>query len=161
MESLRGTNGTGDALNACFNVGKAHEEVENYDLISLVMLHLGSETGENYSGILKLLGTLFTSDATVEEKKQVLQDEFHIPMTRTIEQEVSSMGGSFYEAALARRENRGYERGIERGIESSQLASIQSLMKNTGWAFEKAAATLDIPHEQWNHYAEQMEREMR
>ena len=139
-------------------VGDGHEPVENYDLISLVMIHLGSENNENYSGILRLLGTLFTSGATVEEKKQVLQNEFHIPMTRAIEKEVSSMGGSFFEAAIARGEKRGEDRGYERGVENSQLASIRSLMKNTGWAFEKAVITLDIPHEQWQNYAAQMER---
>ena len=68
------------------------------------------------------------------------------------------MGGSFFEAAIARGEKRGEDRGYERGVENSQLASIRSLMKNTGWAFEKAVITLDIPHEQWQNYAAQMER---
>ena len=84
-------------------VGNGNEPEENYDLISLVMIHLGNETGENYSGVLKLLGTLFTSGATVEAKKQILQDEFNIPMTRTIEKEVSSMGGSFFRCGCSEK----------------------------------------------------------
>ena len=135
-------------------VGKAHEEVENYDLITLVMIHLGSETGENYSGVLRLLGTLFTSGATVKAKKQILQDEFDIPMTRTIEKEVSSMGGSFFDAAIARGENRGYERGVEQGL----LFSAQRMVKNLGLPFEKAMSTLEVPQEQWKNYAAQMEQ---
>lgn len=139
-------------------VGKAHEEVENYDLITLVMIHLGNETGENYSGVLKLLGTLFTANATVDEKKRILQDEFYIPMTWTIEKEVSSMGGSFYEAALARRESQGYDRGIQRGVEQGLLFSAQRLVKNLGLPFEKAMTTLEIPQEQWKNYSAQMEQ---
>ena len=141
-------------MTECSLVGNGHEPEENYDLISLVMIHLGNETGENYSGVLKLLGTLFTSGATVEAKKQILQDEFDIPMTRTIEKEVSSMGGSFYEAALARRENQGYDRGVEQGL----LFSAQRMVKNLGLPFEKAMSTLEVPQEQWNNYAAQMEQ---
>ena len=147
-------------------VGKAHEEVDNYDLITLVMIHLGSETGENYSGVLKLLGTLFTSGATVAAKKQILQDEFDIPMTRTIEKEVSSMGGSFFEAAVARRANESFERGMQRGmqqgiqqgVEQGLLFSAQRLVKNLGLPFEKAMSTLEVPQEQWKNYAAQMEQ---
>ena len=137
-------------------IGKAHEKVENYDLITLVMIHLGNETGENYSGVLKLLGTLFTLGATVEAKKQILQDEFDIPMTRTIEKEVSSMGGSFFDAAVARRASESFEQGIQRGVEQGLLFSAQRMVKNLGLPFEKAMSTLEVPQEQWKNYAAQM-----
>ena len=133
-------------------VGDNHEAVEDYDLLSLVLLYLGTETGENYHGVLKLLGTLLTSDATVDEKKQILQDEFHIPMTQTMEKEVSFMGRSLYEAAVERRVNKGYAQGIEQGI----LLSAQRLVKNAGWPFEKAMSTLEVPQEQWKSYSEQL-----
>ena len=110
-------------------IGSDREPVENYDLISLVMIHLGSEKGDNYSGVLKLLGTLFTAKVTLEEKKQILQDEYGIPMTRTIEKEVSSMGGSFYEAALARRWSDGVEQGMKQGIEQGILVSARQFIK--------------------------------
>ena len=137
-------------------IGNDKEPVENYDLLSLVMIHLGSENSDNYSGVLKLLGTLFTSGATAEVKKQILQDEFDIPMTQTIEKEVSSMGGSFFEAALARRANEIFEQGVEQGL----LFSAQRLIKKEGWPFDKAMTLLDVPHEQWKNYAEQMEQRM-
>ena len=72
------------------------------------------------------------------------------------------MGGSFYEAAIARGENRGYERGIQRGmqqgIEQGLLFSAQRMVKNLGLPFEKAMSTLEVPQEQWNNYAAQMEQ---
>ena len=33
-------------------VGEAKEEVQNYDLMSAVMICLGEETGKNYGGLL-------------------------------------------------------------------------------------------------------------
>ena len=58
------------------------------------------------------------------------------------------------------------QEGIEIGIQQGQIqgriqgkiqgqiASIKTLVKNTGWPVEKALSTLDIPHDQWNHYSE-------
>lgn len=134
-------------------VGDNHEAVEDYDLLSLVLLYLGTETGENYHGVLKLLGTLLTSDATVEQKKQILQDEFHIPMTQTMEKEVSFMGRSLYEAAVERRVRReasqsyqkGMELGINQGYENGVLASIHNLMESMNWTAEEAMTALRVP----------------
>ena len=124
-------------------IGDDHEAIENYDLITLVMVHLGSEGGENYNGVLKLLGTLLTSNSSVDEKKRVLQEEFHIPMTQTIDREVSRVS-TFLQTVEAR--------GVEKGI----LMSVKSLMNNTGWPFEKAISTLNVPQDQWKNYSEQM-----
>ena len=66
------------------------------------------------------------------------------------------MGGSFFEAALARRANEIFEQGVEQGL----LFSAQRLIKKEGWPFDKAMTLLDVPHEQWKNYAEQMEQRM-
>ena len=95
-------------------VGDDHEPAENYDLTTLVMVHLGAEGGKNYDGVLKLLGTLLTSNSSAEEKKRVLQDEFHIPMTQTIDREVSRVS-TFLQTVEARGEARGIQKGIQQG----------------------------------------------
>ena len=70
------------------------------------------------------------------------------------------MGGSFFEAALARRANEIFEQGVEQGVEQGLLFSAQRLIKKEGWPFDKAMTLLDVPHEQWKNYAEQMEQRM-
>ena len=129
-------------------VGEDHEAIENYDLITLVMVHLGAEGEKNYDGVLKLLGTLLTSDSSVDEKKRVLQEEFHIPMTQTIDREVSKVS-TFLQSVEARGIQKGHDQGYEEGI----LNSLKLLIKNTGWSAEKAMMTLEIPQSQRETYA--------
>ena len=132
-------------------VGEDHEAVENYDLITLVMIHLGAEDGKNYNGVLKLLGTLLTSNSSLNEKERVLKDEFHIPMTRTINREVSLVS-TFLQSV----EERGVQKGHDQGYEEGILNSLKLLIKNTGWPAEKAMITLEIPQNQRKKYADMM-----
>ena len=126
-------------------IGKDHEPIENYDLISLVMIHLGKKDDEGNEGLLRLLSTLLSSEVTVDEKKQVLEDEFQIPMTQSMDKEVSLLCNLSQDIE---------DRGIEKGI----LRSIEGLMDNTGWPFEKALSTLNVPKEHWKRYSEQIKR---
>ena len=41
-------------------VGHAREQVKNYDLLTAVLVGLGKLDGENYDGVLKMLGALFS-----------------------------------------------------------------------------------------------------
>ena len=132
-------------------VGAFREPEQNYDLISMVTICLGNKDAGNYDGILKLLGTLLTSDATADEKKRVLEDEFDIPMTQEINEEVSYVGDLWRGV-----EERGIQKGIQRGYQNGQIADVRNLMRNTGWPFERAVSTLNIPKEQWKSYSEQL-----
>lgn len=72
-------------------IGNVKEPVRNYDLMSAVMLCLGGAEGKDYDGVLKLLDVLLSSETEIAEKRQVLQDDFGIPMTETLEAEVQAM----------------------------------------------------------------------
>lgn len=65
------------------------EKAKNYDLMTIIMICLGKEKGENYAGILKLLEVLLSYQKKPEEKKRILQDDFDIKMTKELESEVS------------------------------------------------------------------------
>lgn len=69
-------------------IGSVQEPTRDYDLLSVVMLCLGGADGKNYGGILKLLDVLLSGAAGGAEEKQILQNEFDIPMTETLESEV-------------------------------------------------------------------------
>jgi len=115
-------------------VGGVKEPVRDYDLLNVVMLCLGG--GDDCDGVFKLLDTLLSSEATVEERCRVLQDDFDIPMTQTLETEVRQMCNLSQGV-----EEKGRIKGRAEGI----LSSIRSLMANTGWTLEKAMEALGIP----------------
>lgn len=57
------------------------ETVRHYDLLTAVMICLGRPEDENYTGILKLLDVLLSSATAADDKRQILQEDFDIPMT--------------------------------------------------------------------------------
>lgn len=127
-------------------VGDVKEPVQHYDLMDVVVLCLGG--CEDSGGIFRLLGTLLSSKATVAEKRRVLQDEFDIPMTRTLETEVETMC-NLSQVVLEEGMERGMEKGLIKGRAEGRTegmaASIKNLMTNTGWTLEKAMEILGVP----------------
>ena len=117
-------------------VGDMREQAEDYDLLSLVMIGLGDANEKNYDGVLKLLSVLLSSKTAPAEKKQILQDEFHIPMTQTMDREVSLMC-NLSEGVWRDGEARGIEKGI--------LASLQNLMASMNLTIDEAMNALRIP----------------
>lgn len=63
-------------------VGQVPEQKENYDLLTVVMICLGRAGHHNYTGILKLLDVLLSSEKKAEEKKKILMGDFDIAMTK-------------------------------------------------------------------------------
>ena len=70
-------------------IGNVKEPIQNYDLMTAVMICLGSNSKEN--NVLRLLETLLSSKMESETKKHILQNEFDIKMTQTFDKEVSDM----------------------------------------------------------------------
>lgn len=116
-------------------IGHVKEPVRHYDLMSVVMVCLGGSDGENYDGILKLLDVLLSSKVGETEKRQVLQDEFDIPMTETLEAEVHQMC-NLSQGVM--------ELGRAEGRAEGLLASIRSLMASMGWSLEQAMDALRL-----------------
>lgn len=71
-------------------IGDVKEKNADYDLLTAVMICLGSSEDDKYTGILKLVDVLLSSEKEPEEKKKILQEDFHIKMTKTLESEVLS-----------------------------------------------------------------------
>lgn len=112
-------------------IGRVKEKKENYDLITVVMVCLGKANDNNYVGLLKMLDILLSSEKKPEEKKQILQDEFDIVMTKSMEREVSDM------CNLSKGV---YDRAI--------LDALRNLMDSTGWTLDKCMEVLKVPESQ-------------
>ena len=126
-------------------VGRAVEKKENYDLMTAVMICLGSQEDKSYDGILKLLDVLLSSEKEAEEKKKILQEEFQIRMTKTLEKEVSLMCNL----------SKGVE---EKGIKEGILSSIRNLMESMEWSAEQAMSALKVPETERPLYVDLLKR---
>jgi hypothetical protein len=134
-------------------VGDVKEKVEDYDLLTAVMICLGDSHGDNYSGILKLLDVLLSSERKPEEKKKILENDFSIEMTKSLEREVSIM------CNLSKGvEEKGITKGITQGITQGILSSIQNLMESMSWSAEQAMNALKIPEEERSKYANEINK---
>lgn len=126
-------------------IGEVREPVANYDLITAVMICPGNEDGENYAGILKLLGVLLSTEESAAEKRRILEEDFHIQMTQSLEEEVSLMCNL----------SKGVE---EKGIAKGMAEAIKRLMENMGWSIEEAMSALKIPESDRQEYIAMMKK---
>ena len=138
-------------------VGEIHAEIKDYDLLTVIMLCLGSENEENYGGILQLLNVLLSSELQAEEKKRLLERDFDLAMTTTMEEEVDLVC-NLSEGVL----KRGWERGMEagrvegraKGRVEGRVESICSLMDSMNLTLDQAMDALKIPEEDRPQYRE-------
>ena len=127
-------------------VGDGKEPVRNYDLLSIIMLCLGGPNGANYDGVLRMLDVLLSSETSEAEKRNILQDDYDIQMTQTMEREVSVMCNL----------SKGVE---EKGIAKGILSSIKNLVKNMDVSVEQAMSVLEIPEAERQKYMDLLERQ--
>ncbi len=122
-------------------VGDVQEPAGNYDLLSVIMLCLGGPEDGNYGGVLKLLDVLLSNETAAAQKQQILQEDFDIPMTRTLESEVSVMCN--------------LSKGVwEKGMTDGLLSSIQNLMETMKLTVEQAMDALKVPEADRQKYIE-------
>ena len=131
-------------------VGDGKEPVRNYDLLSIIMLCLGGPNGANYDGVLRMLDVLLSSETSEAEKRNILQDDYDIQMTQTMEREVSVMCN----LSKGIRE-KGHAEGVADGI----LSAIKNLVKNMGVSVEQAMSVLEIPEAERQKYMDLLERQ--
>ena len=127
-------------------VGEATEPVRNYDLLSIIMLCLGGPGRENYDGVLRMLDVLLSNETSEAEKRKILQDDYDIQMTQTMEREVSVMCN--------------LSKGVmEKGMTNGILTSIKNLVKNMDVSVEQAMSVLEIPETERQKYMDLLEQQ--
>lgn len=131
-------------------IGGGKEQKINYDLMAAIMVCLGKPEDKHYTGVLKLLDVLLSTETNPAVKCQILEEDFHIEMTRTLESEVSLM------CNLSKGVE---EKGIEKGIEKGVLFSIRNLMESMGWSVEQAMLALKVPESDRAKYADALKEE--
>ena len=97
--------------------GSVKERKADYDLMAAVMICLGKE-GDSGTDLLKLLNVLLSTETGSQDKCQILEENFHIRMTQTLESEVSLM------CNLSKGVE---EKGIEKGRQEGIIAMVSAL----------------------------------
>ena len=128
-------------------VGRAREPVRNYDLLSIIMLCLGGPDGANYDGVLRMLDVLLSSETSETEKRKILQDDYDIQMTQTMEREVSVMC-NLSKGVM----EKGMAKGMAKGMTDGISLSIKNLMETMGLTIEQAMAALKVPETDQQKY---------
>ena len=120
-----------------------HASAADYDLLTVIMLCLGGAEDES-DGLPKLLSVLLSSEMGAEKKKDILQNDFDIPMTVTMREEAENMcnlSDEVWEKGLAKGRAEGHAEGLAEGM----INAIRGLIINTGWSIEQAMAALSVP----------------
>ena len=132
--------------------GRMSRPIKGYGLQRTAFIMLGDEEKKGAEGVLRLLDVLFRSEKDVEERKRILEEEFHIAMNEDMEMEVRQM------CNLSKGvENRGIRKGIIQGREEEKLNSIRSLMKKLNFTLEQAMDALGVSKDEWEKYKKMLE----
>lgn len=108
------------------------------------MICLGSSDEESENSLLRLLDVLLTSDKKASEKKEILENDFQIPMTEKLEAEVEYMCNLSDGV-----EQKGIQKGIEIGIEQGIETALYGLVRDNLLTAEVAAKRLDMTVEEF------------
>ena len=123
--------------------GDVKEDKDNYDLISVVVICLGTEGQESEEALLNMLSVLLSDSIEPEIKKATLEKEFGIPMTEELEREVDRMCN--------------LSQGVyDKGFDKAVVKNIKSMMDNKGWDIEDCMDVLDIPEDKKAFYREEV-----
>lgn len=120
-------------------IGKVRRKKESYDLMAIIIIGLGEEKEENFTGVIKLLSVLLSDTTMPAEKKRILKDEFEISMTKNMESEVNDMCN--------------LSDGIEERAEKRErIKLLKNLITSTGWDIQKAMEMLGMDAEEQEKY---------
>ena len=132
-------------------IGKVQEKVENYDLMTAVMICLGDDN-DNSEGIIRMLEVLFSVKRKADEKKNILENEFSLKMTKNMEGGISDMC-NLSEGVEAY----GHEQGLEQGRLEERLKSLRAVIKNSKCTIDEAMDILEFPEEIREEYKKKLE----
>ena len=126
-------------------VGENRSDPENYRLMNLILLHVGEYDEGTHEGILGFLEILLSGKLQAEEKKQILQEQYHIAMTRKMSEEVTQMcnlSWGIYQDGVEDKAKEIAMRLYQDGMPLEKIARIvsESLAKIQEWLAEEHAS---------------------
>ena len=109
----------------------------------MVVVHLSGNPECSQNQLIGMLDTLL-SKMDVKSKKQKLQEEFKLPMTMEIDQEVSDMCNlslGLWEKAATEGRRQGVREGIAEGERKGRLGNLRDMILDGFTTIDKLRAT--------------------
>jgi hypothetical protein len=138
-------------------VGEAPDYPEKYDLMSLIMINLGSKD-KNYDGLIKMLDQLLVEmKKDVQAATDILENEYQIPF-RTIDEEALGMcnlSKGIYDEGVEIGIEKGMEKGIEKGKAEGSILNAIKVVENLlakGFTLEEALPIANIDKETYEKF---------
>ena len=124
--------------------GNNHLNIDyTYDYVGVVVVHLSGNPECSQNQLIGMLDTLL-SKMDVKSKKQKLQEEFQLPMTVEIDQEVSDMCNlslGLWEEAVTEGRLQGVREGRLEGERKGRLESLRDMILDGLTTIDKLRAT--------------------
>ena len=99
----------------------------NYDMVSMMMICLG-QPDRRQEDIIHLLSVLLSTEMDPDVKKQILEQEYNIPMTVEMKKEAETMCGIGH--AIARKNlEKGRLEGKQEGRQEERESNIVAMLK--------------------------------
>ena len=133
--------------------GKFRDKIENYDLMTIVVLNLGKNPTSHK--LLNLLHLLFMELKTSEEKEKILNEEYNINLTGDMKKELEEMGGlmkPLLDIAVEEAVEKAVVQASEKTRKESKIEDIRNLMKKLKMTAQEAMDILDIPNDKQREY---------
>jgi hypothetical protein len=132
-------------------VGKVPDCPEKYDLMSLIMIHLGSKD-KNYSGVIRMLDQLLIElQKDNDTVKTILENEYHIPFRKISEEALGmcNLSSGIYDKGV----NKGIEIGKAEGILSGKIDTVKNMLKE-GMSLETALRFVGLDKDTYEQYVD-------
>ena len=133
--------------------GNFHDEIKNYDLITIIVLNLGKNPTSHR--LLNLLHLIFMDLKSSEEKAKILHDDYQIELSRDMKEELKKMGGLMQPLLDIAAEQAAAETKIKVAAETEKttlIKNIRNLMETTKWTAKQAMDALKIPADKQTEY---------
>lgn len=115
-----------------------------YDKLSVVIVALNDKktTADEF---LAMINVLFSVEKQAEEKRRILEEQFHIPMQTDLGKEIGFMC-NYSDYVEAKGIEKGIEKGVRQGEARSRMEIAQKLLK-MGMKLEGIAEVTSLPME--------------
>ena len=137
-------------------VKETKEQKEKYRIQNTIIVHLGDSDTKDCDGIIRMLYTLLVSDQTAQEKKDIIHNEYGIPISRELDEEVDYMcniSSMYIDRGIQKGIDIGMKQGLAKGIEQGALneniSTIMELLK-MGLSVENIAKATHITTDEAN-----------
>ena len=125
--------------------GNFHDDIKNYDLMTIIILNLGENSTTHK--LLNLLHLIFMDLKSSEEKAKILSNDYKIEISRDVKEELEKMGGlmePLLNIAKKQAAKQAAEQAAAETKKETLLENIRSLMKTLNLTAQQAMDALQI-----------------